>query len=63
MYFLEYHHPVTFDGRASKTHGWVLFETRQFYFGLFRWVMFDRDGVKLDRFFVARKSDGMPRKG
>ena len=61
MYYIEYTHPLTFDGRASKTHGWVLFETGRFYFGLFRWVMFDRANTPTERCFIIRKSDGMPR--
>ena len=63
VYYLEYHHPVTFDGRASKTHGWVLFESKRYLFGLFKWVMFDRVNTPTERFFIARKEDGMPRKG
>ena len=63
VYYLEYHHPVTFDGRASKTHGWVLFESKRYLFGLFKWVMFDRGNTPTERFFIARKEDGMPRKG
>ena len=63
MYYIEYTHFLTFDGRASYTRGWVFFETKQLYFGLFRWVMFDKNCTKREKFFIARKSDGMPRKG
>ena len=63
MYYLEYHHPVTFDGRASKTHGLVLIESKRYYLGIFEWVMFDRTRTQRERFFIARKEDGMPLKG
>ena len=61
MYYLNIAHPVTFDGRSSFTRGLVLFETGRFYFGLFRWVMFDRANTPTERCFIIRKSDGMPR--
>ena len=61
MYYLEYHHPLTFDGRASKTHGLVLIESKRYYLGIFEWVMFDRECTRRERAFVVRKSDGMPR--
>lgn len=63
MYYVEYDHPITFDGRSSKTSGWVLFETRRHCIGFFRWTMFDRGNTPTERFFIARKEDGMPRKG
>ena len=61
MRYIEYSHPLTFDGRSSYTRGWVFLETSQYYLGIFRWVMFDKDRTSHERFFVARKSDGMPR--
>lgn len=63
MKYVEYSHPLTFDGRSSKTYGLVLIESKRYLVGVFNWVMFDRDRTKRERFFVARKSDGMPRKG
>ena len=63
MYYIEYTHPLTFDGRASYTRGWVFFETSQYYLGIFHWTMFDRGNTPTERFFMARKEDGMPRKG
>lgn len=63
MYYLDVEHPITFDGRASRTRGLVLFESDRYYFGLFKWTMFDRGNTPTERFFIARKEDGMPRKG
>ncbi|GEM_PF-2723112 len=63
MYYIEYTHPLTFDGIASYTRGLCLFETGRYYIGIFHWTMFDRDHTKREKFFIARKEDGMPRKG
>ena len=63
MYYVEYRHPVTFDGRASFTRGLVFFETKRYLVGVFNWVMFDKNCTRRERAFVVRKSDGMPRKG
>ena len=63
MEYIEYQHAITFDGRASYTRGWSFLETRKFFIGIFYWVMFDRDHTKRERFFIARKEDGMPLKG
>lgn len=61
MYYLDIAHPLTFDGRSSFTRGLVFFETKQFYFGLLHWVMFDRGVTPVQRCFVVRKDNGMPR--
>ena len=61
MKYIEYSHPLTFDGRSSKTHGWVLFKTKRYLVGVFNWVMFDKNCTRRERAFVVRKSDGMPR--
>lgn len=63
MYYVEYERPITFDGRSSKTSGWVLIESKRYLFGFFKWVMWDRGHTPTERCFVVRKSDGMPRKG
>lgn len=61
MRYVEYHHPITFDGRSSKTSGWVLIESKRYLFGFFRWIMFDRGVTPVQRCFVVRKDNGMPR--
>ena len=61
VYYIDIEHPLTFDGRASFTRGLVFFETKRYLVGVFNWVMFDKDRTSHERFFVARKSDGMPR--
>lgn len=61
VYYIDIEHPLTFDGRASFTRGLVFFETKRYLVGAFNWVMFDKDHTSHERFFVARKSDGMPR--
>ena len=58
---IEYHHPLTFDGRASKTHGLALIESKRYYLGIFEWVMFDRTRTQHERCFIIRKDNGMPR--
>ena len=63
MHYIEYTHPLTFHGRSSFTRGLVFFETRRHYIGVFDWIMFDKNHTKRERFFIARKEDGMPRKG
>lgn len=60
MYYVEYDHPITFDGRSSKTHGLVLIESKRYLFGFFRWIMFDRGSTPVERCFIIRKSDYMP---
>ena len=63
MHYINIAHPITFDGRASFTRGLVFFETRKHLIGVFHWVMFDRGHVPVERCFVVRKDNGMPRKG
>ena len=63
MRYIEYHHPLTFDGRAAKTCGWSLFETSNFHVGFFKWVMFDRGNTPVEPCFVVRKDNGMPLRG
>ena len=63
MFYIDIKHPLTFDGRASYTRGLCLFESEKYYIGVFHWVMFDKNCTKREKSFIARKSDGMPRKG
>lgn len=63
MRYIEYSHPLTFDGRASYTRGLSFFETKRYFFGLFYWVMFDKGNTPIDKCFIIRKSNGMPLRG
>lgn len=63
MKYIEYSHPLTFDGRSSKTHGLVLIESKRYLFGFFKWTMFDRGHTPTERCFIIRKDNGMPRRG